>query len=33
MTDEIAWRTNWEAALDEARGSRRPILIDVAKDP
>jgi hypothetical protein len=29
----IAWRTGWDAALDEARATRKVVLIDVAKDP
>ena len=29
----IAWLTNWDAALAEARATRRPVLIDVWKDP
>jgi len=29
----IDWRFGWDAALDEARASRRPMLIDVFKDP
>lgn len=31
--DGIAWVTEWEAALAVARETRRPLLIDVAKDP
>lgn len=30
---DISWLTDWEAALAEARASRRPLLIDVSKDP
>lgn len=29
----IAWRTDWDAALAEARSSRKVVLIDVGKDP
>jgi len=29
----IAWRTDWDAALDQARATRKVVLIDVAKDP
>jgi hypothetical protein len=29
----IDWRFGWDAALAEARASRRPVLIDVFKDP
>jgi hypothetical protein len=29
----IAWRADWDAALAEARSTRRVVLIDVAKDP
>lgn len=36
MTDDFtafSWLYEWDAALDEARSSRRPILIDVMKVP
>ena len=29
----ISWLTDWDAALDQARATRRPLLIDVWKDP
>jgi hypothetical protein len=29
----FTWRTDWDAALDEARSTRKPILIDVMKFP
>lgn len=29
----IDWLSDWDVALAEARASRRPVLIDVAKDP
>jgi hypothetical protein len=29
----VAWLTDWDAALAEARASRRVVLIDVWKDP
>lgn len=29
----IVWLTDWDAALTEARSSRRAVLIDVFKDP
>ena len=29
----IGWLTDWDAALAEARATRRPVLIDVWKDP
>ena len=29
----IAWLNDWDAALAAARASRRPVLIDVWKDP
>ncbi len=31
--DPIRWLTDWNAALAEARATRRPVLIDVWKDP
>ena len=32
-TGPIRWLTDWDAALAEARATRRPVLIDVWKDP
>jgi hypothetical protein len=29
----IRWLDDWDAALSEARTTRRPVLIDVWKDP
>lgn len=29
----IVWLTGWDAALAEARASKRVVLIDVWKDP
>jgi hypothetical protein len=29
----ISWLNDWDAALAEARASRRVVLIDVWKDP
>ena len=29
----IPWLTEWEAALTQSRATRRPVLIDVWKDP
>jgi hypothetical protein len=29
----ILWLTDWDAALAQARATRRPLLIDVWKDP
>ena len=31
--DQIVWLTDWDAALAQARTTRRPLLIDVWKDP
>jgi hypothetical protein len=31
--EPIRWLTDWEAALAQARATRRPVLIDVWKDP
>lgn len=38
MTDRadppaIPWLTDWDAALAEARRTRRVVLIDIGKDP
>lgn len=33
IADELSWRRDWDAALAEARASRRVVLIDVGKDP
>jgi hypothetical protein len=34
MTElSFSWRTDWDAALAEARTTRKPILIDVMKVP
>ena len=32
-SNPIAWRTDWDAALAEARAARKVALIDVSKDP
>jgi hypothetical protein len=29
----LTWLRDWDAALDQSRTTRRPILIDVSKDP
>lgn len=29
----IAWLTDWDVALAASQHSRRPVLIDVSKDP
>jgi hypothetical protein len=29
----LSWRTDWDTALNEARTTRKPILIDVMKLP
>ena len=29
----IDWRSDWDAALAEARATRKAVLIDVSKDP
>jgi hypothetical protein len=29
----ISWLTDWDAALAEARATRRVVLVDVWKDP
>jgi hypothetical protein len=29
----ITWLTEWDAALAEARTTRRVVLVDVSKDP
>jgi hypothetical protein len=29
----IAWLSDWDRALGQSRATRRPLLIDVSKDP
>jgi hypothetical protein len=33
MATPIAWLADWDRALDQSRATRRPLLIDVSKDP
>lgn len=33
VSASLAWLTDWVVALAQARATRRPLLIDVWKDP